>query len=93
MTPQQLIDMPGYGKAEQHLRATGQWDDTRIIDETGNTEYEFVVEVSGRYDPVSEHQRFTVTARSEQEAYDLACEQCDFDHIEGEEIVSVKEAT
>jgi GTP-binding protein EngB required for normal cell division len=29
MTPQQLIDMPGYGKAEQHLRATGQWDLTK----------------------------------------------------------------
>lgn len=25
MTPQELIDMPGYGKAEEYLRKTGKW--------------------------------------------------------------------
>lgn len=25
MTPQELIDMPGYGKAEKHLRKVGKW--------------------------------------------------------------------
>ena len=25
LTPQELIDMPGYGNAEKHLRAQGQW--------------------------------------------------------------------
>jgi hypothetical protein len=25
MTPQELIDMPGYGKAEKHLRMIGEW--------------------------------------------------------------------
>lgn len=25
MTPQELIDMPGYGKVEEYLRKTGKW--------------------------------------------------------------------
>lgn len=25
MTPQELIDLPGYGKAEKYLRRTGKW--------------------------------------------------------------------
>lgn len=25
MTPQELIDLPGYGSAEKELRRTGQW--------------------------------------------------------------------
>lgn len=25
MTAQQLMDLPGYGKAEEYLRRTGQW--------------------------------------------------------------------
>lgn len=25
LTPQQLIDMPGYGNAEKYLRKTGKW--------------------------------------------------------------------
>jgi len=26
LTPQQLIDLPGYGMAEKHLRETGRWE-------------------------------------------------------------------
>ena len=29
MTPQELMDMPGYGKAEEYLRKTGKWKLTK----------------------------------------------------------------
>lgn len=36
MTPQELIDLPGYGQANKHLKAMGMWrvtiDDTERID-------------------------------------------------------------
>lgn len=30
MTPQQLIDLPGYGKAQEHLIKQGQWNDPKL---------------------------------------------------------------
>lgn len=33
LTPQEMIDMPGAGKAEKHLRDTGRWDDNPDADQ------------------------------------------------------------
>lgn len=90
ITPQQLIDLPHAGMAEKQLRKDGRWDDTVIVDPSGNTEYEFKVEVTGYYNPETETQIYTVIASSEDEAIDLAHEMCDFDEIEDDEVLTVK---
>ena len=89
LTPQELIDIPGAGRAEKHLRDQGQWDDKSILD--GETEYKITVKVTGYYDPMSESQYFDVIATSEDEAKDMAEELSDFDHIDDLEIITVKE--
>lgn len=90
MTPQELMDLPFAGMAEKELRKCGEWDDTKIID--GVNDYEFVIKVNGWYEPEVEHQRYTVIAKSVDEAYDMAEDLSDFDNIDDCEVVSVKEA-
>lgn len=91
LTNQQLMDLPGAGAAEKQLRKEGRWDDMAIIDESGKTEYEFVVNVKGSYHPIEETQTYTVTANSIDEAMDKAEDLSDFDEIDDCEIVTVKE--
>lgn len=79
MTPQQLMDLPYAGMAEKQLRKAGMWHDAGAFD--GGAEFQVTVEVSGYYDPEIESQYFTVTAKSEDEAFDLACDLSDFDEI------------
>ena len=90
LTPQQLIDLPGYGAAEKIVRAQKQWDEGRILD--GKTEYQVTVEVSGSYEPVIETRRHTVTAKTADEAIDAAMELSDFDDVDSGTVIQVKEA-
>jgi hypothetical protein len=55
LTPQQLIDIPGAGSAEKHLRKDGRWDETRFFD--GETPVKVSVTVTGYYEPELETQR------------------------------------
>ena len=90
LTPQQLIDLPGYGAAEKIVRAQKQWDEGRILDD--KTEYQVTVEVSGSYEPVIETQRHTVTDKTADEAIDAAMELSDFDDVDSGTVIQVKEA-
>lgn len=85
----ELINTPGYGKAEAALRKVGLWDDTKIVD--GETEMLFKVKVTGWYEPLIEAQYFDVEAETEDDALDAAEDLCDFYEIDDAEIVSVKE--
>ena len=58
----------------------------------GETEFEFTVNVKGWYEPQSESQVFTVIAKTEDEAMDMAEELSDFDEIDDCEILKVMEA-
>ena len=89
LTPQQLIDLPGYGAAEKVVRAQKQWDEGRILD--GKTEYKVTVEVSGSYEPVIETQCHTVTAKTADEAIDAAMRLSDFDDVDSGTVIQVKE--
>ena len=91
LTPQELMDLPYAGIAESSLRAQKQWDETAALEE--GKEYEFTVEVSGYYDPMTETQTYTVTASSVDDAYDLAENKCDFDHIDDCRVEKVREIT
>lgn len=91
LTPQELMDLPGAGSAEKQLRKEGRWDEELCVDESGETEYEFVVKVMGSYLPIPETQKHTVTANSIEEAKEKAEDMTDFDEIDGCEIVSAKE--
>lgn len=44
MTPQQLIDMPGYGMAEKWCRDNGKWNEETTLD--GTKEYKVTVKVT-----------------------------------------------
>jgi len=90
LTPQQLIDLPGYGMAEKQLRNDGRWSDAESFD--GVTAVTVTVKVTGYYEPDVETQYITVTATSEDEALDMAEDKSDFDTIEDVVIETAKEA-
>lgn len=50
MTPQELIDLPGYGKAKQELVAEGRWLNTATDQERIEWLAENVSVMSRRYD-------------------------------------------
>lgn len=64
MTPKQLIDLPGYGKAIPHLKKQGKWD------EYAGLEYrDFAVELEAE---IKVEDTIIIRARHEDEAEDLA---------------------
>jgi hypothetical protein len=88
MTPQQLIDMPGYGKAEQELKKQGNWDEY-----AGLAEREFNVQVEYSYTE-TDKVWLKVKARHPDEASDKAYDlnEDDPDVVSGStEILEVKE--
>ena len=90
LTPQQWIDLPGAGMAEKQLRKDGRWNEAKAFD--GSTPITVTVKVTGYYEPEIETQYITVTATSEEEAFDMAEDKSDFDTIEGIVIETAKEA-
>lgn len=84
MTPQDLMNLPYAGMAEKQLRKDGRWDDAVAFDD--ETEFKVTVKVKGYYEPELETQRVTVTAASEEEAFDLANDLSDFDDVTDAEI-------
>lgn len=64
MTPQQLIDLPGYGKAIPHLKKQGQWDEY-----AGHEYREFAVALEAE---IKVEDTIIIRARHEDEAEDLA---------------------
>jgi len=85
----ELINQPGYGKAEKALRDAGKWDDLAIVD--GAKEFQMIVKVSGTYYPSIETQYFTVFAKTLDDAMDQAKELSDFDEIDDCEVTNVRE--
>ncbi len=64
MTPQELIDLPGYGKAIPHLKKQGHWD------EYAGLEYrEFAVALEAE---IKVEDTIIIRARHEDEAEELA---------------------
>lgn len=89
MTPQELMDLPYAGMAENQLRKQADWDASKIID--GVSEYDFTVKIKGYYEPEIEYQTHSVVAKSEKEAIQKAESLCDFDEIQKCAIDEVKE--
>lgn len=89
LTPQDLIDLPGYGQAQKHLIRQKQWDCTVELD--GTKECIVKVKVMGSYHPEPETQYFEVVASTQDEAMDKAAELSDLDEIDDCEILEVKE--
>lgn len=91
MTPQELIDLPGYGKAKPHLIKQRQWD------EYAGLEYrEFSVDLSAT---VTVEDTIIVKARHEDEADEIAAKKfadihdCCWTDVETVEIRDSKEET
>lgn len=89
LTPQELIDLPGAGRAEDHLRATGRFNDALLLD--GTTEYIVTVKVTGTYHPQMQTQYIDVIASTEDEALDKAEDLSDFDEIDDCEVEKITE--
>ena len=79
LTPQQLIDLPGYGAAEKTLRKEGRWNVTatdteriewmaanvsKMVRDDGNALWTFTIDGEG-YD--AEHLRFDIDDAATQE--------------------------
>lgn len=78
----ELINQPGYGKANEAVRKAGCWDEERAV--IDGKMQRITVEVRGY---VVE----TVTASSAEEAIEKAYDLADFDEITGAKITKVEE--
>lgn len=74
MTPQELMDLDGAGSAAKQCKADGNWDE-----DAGKSYKQFYVMIDGY---IAHTEKITVSARSEEEAYNVAENKSDqyFDH-------------
>lgn len=82
----ELINQPGYGKANEAVRKAGYWDEERAV--IDGKMQRITVEVRGY---VVETEHFTVTASSAEEAKEKAYDLADFDEITGAKIIKTEE--
>ena len=83
MTPQQLIDLKGYGSAMSHLIKTGKWDEY-----AGMKSREFSVKLEAT---VTIEDTIVVTARHKDEAEKIACDKFSSLHDADEDDIEVNE--
>lgn len=82
----ELINQPGYGKANEAVRKAGCWNEERAV--IDGKMQRITVEVRGY---VVETEHFIVTASSAEEAKQKAYDLADFDEIVGATITKVEE--
>lgn len=83
----ELINQPGYGKANEAVQKAGMWDEERGI--VNGKMQRITVEVRGY---VVETETHIVTASSADEAKEKAYDLADFDENTGAKIIKTEEA-